>query len=117
MAEPSKHGQKWTPDEVQKLEELAKGNMPTRVIALKLHRTPLAVESISRWGQTEFQVNLKLGLTPCPPITRSVVSFFERRRRKVEPLCEKTPIFTVPSGQSTGTGDSPRYNQLPLFDF
>jgi len=21
---------------------------------------------VERWGQTEFQVNLKLGLTPCP---------------------------------------------------
>jgi len=32
-------------------------------------------------------------------------------------LCEKTPIFTVLSGQSTGTEDSPCCNQLPLFDF
>ncbi len=45
MAEPSNHGKKWTPVEVQKLKELAKGNTPTRVIALKLHRTPLAIES------------------------------------------------------------------------
>jgi hypothetical protein len=45
MVEPSKHGQKWTPDEVQKLKELAKGNTPIHVIALELHRTPLAVES------------------------------------------------------------------------
>ena len=32
-------------------------------------------------------------------------------------LCEKTPIFTVLSGQSTGTDDSPCCNQLRLFDF
>jgi hypothetical protein len=32
-------------------------------------------------------------------------------------LCEKTPIFTVLSGQNTGTDNSPRCNQLPLFDF
>jgi hypothetical protein len=32
-------------------------------------------------------------------------------------LCEKTPIFTVLSGRSTGTDDSPCCNQLPLFDF
>ena len=32
-------------------------------------------------------------------------------------LCEKTPIFTVLSGQSTGTDDSPCCNRLPLFDF
>jgi hypothetical protein len=32
-------------------------------------------------------------------------------------LCEKTPIFTVLSGQNTGTDNSHRCNQLPLFDF
>ena len=32
-------------------------------------------------------------------------------------LCEKTPIFSVLSGQSTGTDDSPCRNQLPLFDY
>jgi hypothetical protein len=32
-------------------------------------------------------------------------------------LCEKTPIYTVLSGQNTGTDNSPRCNQLPLFDF
>ncbi len=32
-------------------------------------------------------------------------------------LCEKTPIFTALSGQSTGTDDNPCCNQLPLFDF
>jgi len=37
MAESSKHGKKWTPDEFHKLKELTKGNTPTRVIALKLH--------------------------------------------------------------------------------
>lgn len=31
-------GKKWTPGEVKKLKELAKGNTPTRVIGLKLGR-------------------------------------------------------------------------------
>lgn len=35
----------WTPSQVQSLRELARGNTPTRVIALKLGRTPAAVQS------------------------------------------------------------------------
>lgn len=33
----------WTPAEVKQLQELAKGNTPTRVIGLKLRRTPEAI--------------------------------------------------------------------------
>lgn len=40
---PSNHGQSWTPAQVKQLQDLAKGNTPTRVIGLKLHRTPEAV--------------------------------------------------------------------------
>jgi hypothetical protein len=36
-------GNRWTPGEVRKLRDLATGNMPTRVIGLKLGRTPEAV--------------------------------------------------------------------------
>ena len=36
-------GKSWTPGEVKQLGELAKGNTPTRVIGLKLGRTPDAV--------------------------------------------------------------------------
>ncbi len=45
MAKPPKnHGKAWTPAEVKQLKELAKGNTPTRVIALKLDRTPAAIQ-------------------------------------------------------------------------
>jgi hypothetical protein len=42
---PANHGTPWTPPQVKQLRELAKDNTPTRVIALKLERTPDAVES------------------------------------------------------------------------
>lgn len=37
--QPPNHGKQWTPQEVKKLETLADGNTPTRVIGLKLGRT------------------------------------------------------------------------------
>lgn len=44
-------GKPWTPSEKQQLRELASGNTPTRVIGLKLGRTPDAVQSqASRQG-------------------------------------------------------------------
>lgn len=36
-------GKPWTPDDVRELRNLAQGNTPTRVIGLKLGRTPGAV--------------------------------------------------------------------------
>lgn len=42
--EPPKHRKEWTDSEVKKLEQLAKQNTPTRVAALKLGRTPAAVQ-------------------------------------------------------------------------
>ena len=62
MAEPSNHGKKWTPVEVQKLKELAKGNTPTRVIALKLHRTPLAIESKAGGAKHQPQTDQPVAL-------------------------------------------------------
>ena len=55
-------GKPWTPGEVQKLRELAAENTPTRVIALKLQRTPAAVQSKSSdkhvslkpWNQSPY---------------------------------------------------------------
>lgn len=35
----------WTPGEVKQLRTLARGNTPTRVIGLKLGRTPAGVSS------------------------------------------------------------------------
>lgn len=40
---PANHGKPWAADQVKELKDLAKGNTPTRVIALKLDRTPDAV--------------------------------------------------------------------------
>lgn len=42
--EPKNHGKSWTSADVQQLKQLAKGNTPTRVTALKLQRTPAAVQ-------------------------------------------------------------------------
>lgn len=36
-------GKKWTTSEIKILKELAKGNTPTRVIGLKMGRTPQAL--------------------------------------------------------------------------
>ena len=36
-------GKPWTPSQVKQLKTLAQGNTPTRVIGLKLGRTPAAV--------------------------------------------------------------------------
>jgi len=41
---PPKHHQEWSPSEVRQLGQLAKQNTPTRVAALKLGRTPAAVQ-------------------------------------------------------------------------
>jgi hypothetical protein len=38
-------GNAWSPGEVKQLRTLAKGNTPTRVIGLKIGRTPAAVSS------------------------------------------------------------------------
>lgn len=45
MAAPKNSGKAWTPAATQQLRSLAKGNTPTRVAALKLGRTPSAVQS------------------------------------------------------------------------
>jgi hypothetical protein len=38
-------GKAWTPSDVKQLKQLARGNTPTRVVGLKLGRTPAAVQS------------------------------------------------------------------------
>lgn len=45
MKTPKNHGRHWSDDEVDQLRDLARGNTPTRVIGLKLGRTPDAVQS------------------------------------------------------------------------
>ena len=41
---PKNHGKPWTGTDVKALKDLAKGNTPTRVIGLKLGRTPDSVQ-------------------------------------------------------------------------
>ena len=38
-------GKPWTPKDVSQLKQLVKGNTPTRVIGLKMGRTPAAIYS------------------------------------------------------------------------
>lgn len=45
MSKSKNSGKAWTPQDVQKLDDLAKGNTPTRVIGLKLGRSEDAVRS------------------------------------------------------------------------
>lgn len=52
---PTHHRQDWTPAQVRELQRLAEGNTPTRVIGLKLGRTPAAVQSKA----TELEVSLR----------------------------------------------------------
>lgn len=40
---PSNHGKQWTSNDVGQLQQLANQNTPTRVIGLKMGRTPDAV--------------------------------------------------------------------------
>ena len=42
---PPKHRQQWTNSDKHQLRQLAGQNTPTRVIALKLERTPAAVQA------------------------------------------------------------------------
>lgn len=42
---PENHGKSWSRQEVQKLEKLADGNTPTRIIGLKMQRTEDSVRS------------------------------------------------------------------------
>jgi hypothetical protein len=42
---PTNHGKSWSKTDVQSLRQLARENTPTRVIGLKLGRTPDAVQA------------------------------------------------------------------------
>lgn len=45
MSKSKNSGKAWTSNQNQQLRQLAKGNTPTRVMGLKLGRTPDAVQS------------------------------------------------------------------------
>lgn len=38
-------GKQWSPQDIAKLRTLAKGNTPTRVMGIKLQRTPDAIQA------------------------------------------------------------------------
>jgi hypothetical protein len=42
---PEHHRERWTPEQVKELKQLANENTPTRVLGLKLGRTPEAVQA------------------------------------------------------------------------
>lgn len=52
---PDRHRKQWTKEEVRDLKKLADQNTPTRVIGLKLDRTPAAVQKKA----TEESISLK----------------------------------------------------------
>jgi len=56
--EPENHNKPWTRSDDAKLQQLAKENTPTRVMGLKLGRTPAAVQGrASEIGRTLKPVN------------------------------------------------------------
>ncbi|HET7356687.1 MAG TPA: hypothetical protein VFJ09_08440 [Nocardioidaceae bacterium] len=55
MTKPKNHGKSWTPSDDKSLKQLASQNTPTRVIGLKMGRTPDAVQSHA----SELGVSLK----------------------------------------------------------
>ena len=61
---PSNHGKHWTPAEVSQIKQLAKENTPTRVMGLKLQRTPEAV------AQKASEQNISLRPTNQSPYNR-----------------------------------------------
>jgi len=45
MSAPKNNGKSWDSEAIKELKDLAKSNTPTRIIALKLGRTPAAVQA------------------------------------------------------------------------
>jgi hypothetical protein len=52
---PPNSGKPWTPAQVNQLDSLAQGNTPTRVIGIKMGRTPAAVSQKA----SEERISLK----------------------------------------------------------
>ena len=55
MKKPANSGKAWAPADKASLRSLASHNTPTRVIGLKLQRTPEAVQSMA----SQMRVSLK----------------------------------------------------------
>ncbi len=54
---PSNHGQEWTPAQERELGRLADGNTPTRVIGLKMGRTPAADQNKASENEISLRPN------------------------------------------------------------
>lgn len=52
---PSNHGKSWTSNDNRQLQQLASSNTPTRIIGLKMGRTPGAIQGHA----SEVGVSLK----------------------------------------------------------
>ena len=52
---PRNHGKQWTRSDASQLRQLAKENTPTRVMGIKLERTPGAVQQKA----SELDISLK----------------------------------------------------------
>ncbi|MCE5306077.1 MAG: hypothetical protein LLG20_00385 [Acidobacteriales bacterium] len=61
---PANHGKEWTRQEVRELRHLAHENTPTRIIGLKMGRTPGAVQ------QKASEENISLKPTNQSPYNR-----------------------------------------------
>jgi len=109
--------------------------LPSLTIA-KIYKCRWQVELFFKWIKQNLRIKTFYGTSPNAMKTQVWIAIsvyvlvaIVRKELKLDKspgeilqilsitLCEKTPIFTVLSGQSTGTDDSPCCNQLPLFDF
>jgi hypothetical protein len=54
---PSNHGKPWTSADIKQLQKLANENTPTRVIGLKMGRTPDAVYSAASGNSVSLKPN------------------------------------------------------------
>ena len=61
---PGNHHKQWTQNEVSQLQQLARQNTPTRVIGLKMQRTPAAI------SQKASEENISLKPTNQSPYNR-----------------------------------------------
>lgn len=52
---PKNHGKSWTPGDIKQLKKAVSENTPTRVLGLKLSRTPAAVQNKA----SELGISLK----------------------------------------------------------
>jgi len=58
MAKPTNNGKAWTPQDNQQLKKLIQQNTPTRVMGIKLKRTPEAIQShANQLGQSTKPTN------------------------------------------------------------